>query len=88
MLVESSVVSGVDGATRWLLGDQLHRDDGPAIEFMDGTLMWFQHGLFHRVDGAAIEWAPPNLPWGWFIHGVEYSEDDYNLLMFMNCDIC
>ncbi len=34
---------------------QLHRLDGPAIEYADGTKFWFQDDRLHRLDGPAIE---------------------------------
>jgi hypothetical protein len=75
----------------------LHRDDGPAIEHRSGIVMWYSHGVRHRADGPAmifpaIDILSANTPRvgfsRWFLNGVEYSEEDYNLLMFMNCDIC
>jgi len=33
----------------------LHREDGPAIEFVDGTKHWYQNDMWHRADGPAIE---------------------------------
>ena len=36
---------------------ELHRDDGPAVEYADGTKCWYHNGLRHRTDGPAIEWA-------------------------------
>ena len=75
----------------------LHRDDGPAIEHRSGIVMWYRHGVRHRADGPALIFPAINI-WSvngpmagfsrWFLNGVEYSEEDYNLLMFMNCDIC
>ena len=35
---------------------QLHRTDGPAIEYADGSKSWYQNAMRHRTDGAAIEW--------------------------------
>jgi len=33
---------------------QLHRDEGPALEWSDGiTKFWYQNGLAHREDGPA-----------------------------------
>lgn len=31
------------GTRWWYLGNQLHREDGPAIEWIDGTVSWFLH---------------------------------------------
>lgn len=35
------------------LNDQLHRDDGPALDD-SGVQMWFQYGKLHRLDGPAV----------------------------------
>ena len=34
---------------------QLHRIDGPAVEYADGSKSWYINGKFHRIDGPAIE---------------------------------
>jgi hypothetical protein len=31
----------------------LHRKDGPAVEYTDGEVMYFIHGTLHREDGPA-----------------------------------
>jgi len=36
---------------------ELHRVDGPAIEWADGTRAWWLDGKLHRVDGPAVERA-------------------------------
>ena len=33
---------------------QLHRTDGPAVEYVDGPVEWHQNGQLHRIDGPAI----------------------------------
>ena len=33
---------------------QLHRTDGPALEYADGSKSWYQNGLLHRLDGPAV----------------------------------
>jgi len=43
--------------------DQLHRDDGPAIESSNGTKAWYQHGQCHREDGPAIEFSDGDKEW-------------------------
>jgi len=35
----------------------LHREDGPAIEWADGSKEWWINEKLHREDGPAIEWA-------------------------------
>ena len=34
--------------------NQLHRDDGPAVEYVGGHKEWYQNGFLHREDGPAI----------------------------------
>jgi len=37
-----------DGDKFWYFNDELHREDGPAIEEADGTKHWYYHGK--RLD--------------------------------------
>lgn len=55
--------------------DQLHREDGPAVEWEDGTRMWFLDELLHREDGPAVEGADGSLQW--FLDGKRLSEDEF-----------
>ncbi len=32
------------GDKRWYLNNQLHREDGPAIEYADGEKRWYLYG--------------------------------------------
>jgi hypothetical protein len=36
--------------------NQLHRLDGPAIEFSDGKKCWYKNDKIHREDGPAREY--------------------------------
>ena len=38
------------GTKEWRLNGQLHRTDGPAIEWANGTKVWYLHGI--RYDPA------------------------------------
>ena len=42
---------------------QLHRTNGPAIEYANGTKYWCQNSLIHRTDGPAIEYADGEKRW-------------------------
>ena len=53
--------------------DQLHREDGPAIECSNGTKFWYVNGKYHREDGPAIEYAD-GLKF-WFVKGKRHRED-------------
>ncbi|MCA8354198.1 hypothetical protein [Burkholderia cepacia] len=55
--------------------NQLHRYDGPAIEYANGTKEWLVDGKLHRENGPAVEKA--NGMKQWFLEGVSYSEENY-----------
>ncbi len=42
---------------------QLHRLDGPAVEWSDGYKAWYQNGKLHRLDGPAIEYSSGTKEW-------------------------
>jgi len=52
---------------------QLHREDGPAVEYANGNKYWYQHGKKHREDGPAVEDANGNKCW--YQHGQSHRED-------------
>ncbi len=49
--------------TSWYQNGELHRLDGPAIEWANGDKEWYQNGQRHRLDGPAIEWADGYKAW-------------------------
>ena len=65
-----------NGDISWYLNDQLHREDGPAIEYADGTKVWYIRDQRHREDGPAIERSDGTK--AWYIHGKEYTEKKFN----------
>ena len=36
----------IKGTKEWYRNDKLHREDGPAIEYVDGTKEWWLNGNF------------------------------------------
>ena len=69
--------------TEWRLNGNLHREDGPAIEWTDGTKAWWLNGKCHREDGPARVW--PNGRKEWYVNGqlhrvdgpaIEYANGD------------
>jgi hypothetical protein len=63
------------GYKRWYQRGELHRDDGPAVEFATGYNAWYQHGFRHRDDGPAI-----NYPSGlkeWYLSGQQLTFDTW-----------
>jgi len=71
----------VNGTKRWYLNGNLHRENGPAIEYADGTKCWYLNGKRHREDinpetgltCPAIEYA--NGYKEWYLNGKCHRED-------------
>jgi len=62
------------GTKKWYNADgNLHRTDGPAIEWYDGELWWMNHNRLHRTDGPAIEY--PDGDESWYINGTLHRLD-------------
>jgi len=61
-----------NGDKSWYLNDELHREDGPAIEWANGDKSWYLNDERHREDGPAIEWVDGSKYW--FLNGTEYTE--------------
>ena len=43
--------------------DELHRVEGPAIEWSDGEKCWYRNEWLHRIDGPAIEYRSGTKEW-------------------------
>ena len=65
-----------NGNKRWRLpnGD-LHRLDGPAIEYIDGSTRWYVNGELHRLDGPAVDIVGGYK--SWYIYGEQYNFLDF-----------
>ena len=72
---DPEVTVDYDGTKKWSLNGQLHREDGPAIEWSDGDKSWYLNGKRHREDGPAIEWADGYKEW--HLNGTEYTEAEW-----------
>jgi len=53
--------------------NQLHRLDGPAVEWGNRSKQWYRHGLLHREDGPAVEWGNGHKEY--YINGNRHRED-------------
>ena len=62
-----------NGEKDWYLNGNLHRVDGPAIEYAYGRKEWWLNGKRHREDGPAIEWADGRKEW--WLNGKRHRED-------------
>lgn len=66
--MKSILEIGDNGIKRWYLDNDLHREDGPAIEYIaSGTKYWYRHGKFYKIDGPTIEYS--NGRKAWYLHG-------------------
>ena len=72
-MIEYTVRVYENGTKSWYLNDQLHREDGPAIENADGTKYWYLNNKLHREDEPAVEWS--NGTRMWYQNGKRHRED-------------
>ena len=61
--MESEWLIFSNGTKEWRLNNQLHREDGPAVEWSDGVKEWYLNGQRHREDGPAIECLNDHKEW-------------------------
>ena len=62
-----------NGDKSWCLNGELHRIDGPAIEFASGDKIWYKNGKYHREDGPALEYTDGSKIW--YKNGEYHRED-------------
>jgi hypothetical protein len=59
----------------------LHRIDGPAVEYANGDKSWYVDGKLHRIDGPAIEYLNGEDK-HWYVDGKYcYVEIEFNKLI-------
>ena len=62
-----------NGTQHWYLNGELHREDGPAVEFANGTKYWYLNDKRHREDGPAVEYY--NGGKYWYLNDKLHRED-------------
>ena len=60
------------GHTRYTLNGELHRLDGPALEWANGDAEWWADGQPHRLGAPAIEFAAARI---WLVRGKRHRLD-------------
>jgi hypothetical protein len=65
-----------DGYKEWYQNGEIHRLDGPAVEYADGSKEWYLNGERHRLDGPAVEYADGSKEW--FIEDECLTESEFN----------
>jgi hypothetical protein len=53
----------------------LHRIDGPALEYVNGSKYWYLNGQLHRTDGPALEYAGGAK--AWYLNNKEMTEQEF-----------
>ncbi len=51
------------GSVCYIKDGELHREDGPAIEWSSGRKVWYKNNKVHREDGPAVEWGDCGEEW-------------------------
>ena len=69
------------GIIQTFVNGELHKNDGPAVEWPDGSSAWYVGGKLHRIDGPAYETDSGYK--SWYINGKLITELEHKLL----CDI-
>jgi hypothetical protein len=76
MSIETILSIDERGNKWWKLNGELHREDGPAIEYTNGYKAWYLNGKLHREDGPAISY--PSGIKHWCLNGKYYdSQTDW-----------
>ena len=75
-----------DGTRRYYNNaGELHRDEGPAVDWADGTKLWYQNGQLHRIDGPAVECRDGDKRW--YINGKRLTEAEFSQLVMKMSEI-
>ena len=61
------------GTKCYYVNNVLHREDGPAVEYVDGDKFWYKNGKAHRENGPAVEYS--NGDKIWYKNGILHRED-------------
>lgn len=61
------------GVVKYTRKGELHREDGPAVNYLDGTGMWFVGGQKHRVGAPAVITSEGHQEW-WMDGTLHNSE--------------
>jgi len=59
--------------------DELHRTDGPAIEYISGSRAWYINGKSHRLYGPATVYIHGRKYWQ--LKDKMYTKSEHNILV-------
>ena len=72
--------------TEWYFSNKLHRENGPAVEYVDGAKWWYKNGKPHREDGPA--WESNTGEKNWYLGGKKLTEKEINKVKPKNTSTC
>ena len=67
-----------DNSIRYYKNDNLHREDGPAVECANGDKQWYINDEHHREDGPAVEYINGRKSW-WFKDIIYGYDNDFTI---------
>ena len=71
-----------NAGTFYYVNGKLHREDGPAEEYISGDKRWYINNKLHRLDGPAIEYC--NGRKEYWIKGEYYSsKEEFEKVAYM-----
>jgi len=74
----TGIAEHANGDKVWHLNGKLHREDGPAVEFINCGKSWWLNGKRHRIDGPAMEWN--NGDKAYYINGEKVTKEAQEVL--------
>ena len=72
-MYQPKLIIDVNDSKSWYLNGELHREDGPAIEYVDFYRAWYINDKRHREDGPAVEYTSGAKYW--YKNGLKHRED-------------
>ena len=69
----SEVIKKPDGTIQYWVKGEIHRLDGPAIQWADGSLEYWVKGKLHRTEGPAIQRADGSF--SYYVEGEIHRTD-------------
>ena len=81
--MKNGLVIDKEGTRCWYQNGELHRTDGPAVEWANRTVGWYQNGELHRTDGPAIEYPNGTRHW---LQNNQYHRTDGPAVEYSNGD--
>ena len=73
----TGIINSKDGSQVYYQNGNLHREDGPAVEYSDGYVGYWINGKLHRIDGPAVIHSNGHI--GYWINGERVSKEAQEL---------